>query len=153
MAGGEGAGECSGRQGFVSLSVGNQVSGPVGRPLSISVLLAIYNTRRARVVISRSRPSSPLFSLSASSPSVPSCCNSTFSLSRRLPGESLLLRRSISAATGKGMVMRVRQREGNSNGERERDSDAKSYRNGRGIEAELPTRANRASRFFTRERN
>lgn len=46
----------------MSLSVGNQVSGPVGRPLSISVLLAIYNTRRARVVISRSRPPR-LFSL------------------------------------------------------------------------------------------
>lgn len=36
-----GKGEPGGRQGFVSLSVGNQVSGPVGRPLSISVLLAV----------------------------------------------------------------------------------------------------------------
>lgn len=46
-------GACSGRQGFVSLSVGNQVSGPVGRPLSISVLLVAYNALgRARVVIS-----------------------------------------------------------------------------------------------------
>lgn len=53
--------EYSGRQGFVSLSVGNQVSGPVGRPLSISVLLAVYNTLRAS--LSRTlTPSSSLFS-------------------------------------------------------------------------------------------
>lgn len=59
--------ECSGRQGFVSLSVGNQVNGPVGRPLSISVLLAAYNA--PRVVISRSLfLSSYLLALSFSTP-------------------------------------------------------------------------------------
>lgn len=87
----------SGRQGFVSLSVGNQVSGPVGRPLSISVLLAVYNTCRARVVISRPRPFPP-----------------ATTLSRSLLLVIYLLRRPISAATGEGMMTRVRQREENS---------------------------------------
>lgn len=49
-----GKGAPGGRQGFVSLSVGNQVSGPVGRPLSISVLLAVQHTvPRVRVALSR----------------------------------------------------------------------------------------------------
>lgn len=56
---------CSGRQGFVSLSVGNQVSGPVGRPLSISVLLAAYNAP------GRARASLSLFSLSTPPPLSP----------------------------------------------------------------------------------
>lgn len=71
------AGECSGRQGFVSLSVGNQVSGPVGRPLSISVLLAIYNTRRAaRASLSRALALLASFLSIRLLSSVPSCCNS-----------------------------------------------------------------------------
>lgn len=62
-----GKGEPGGRQGFVSLSVGNQVSGPVGRPLSISVLLAVQlAVPRASRVISRALalPSPPPLSLS-----------------------------------------------------------------------------------------
>lgn len=41
----------------MSLSVGNQVSGPLGRPLSISVLLAAYNALRARARSRLPRPS------------------------------------------------------------------------------------------------
>lgn len=67
-----GKGEPGGRQGFVSLSVGNQVSGPVGRPLSISVLLAVQlAVPRASRVISRSRSPSACYGLDAFA-SVPS---------------------------------------------------------------------------------
>lgn len=77
--------ECSGRQGFVSLSVGNQVNGPVGRPLSISVLLAAYNA--PRVVISRSLfLSSYLLAPSFSTATISSC---SF-----LPPRDRVLRRS-----------------------------------------------------------
>lgn len=130
---------------WVIRSVGQRV----GRPLSISVLLAIYNTRRARARARRYLAlslSSPLYSLRPSAPAA----TLAFSSSCRLPGTSLPLRRSISTATGEGMVTRIQQREGNSNGERERDSNAKSYRNGRGVEAELPTRANRVTLLHAR---
>lgn len=52
--GGQEGQQPGGRQGFVSLSMGNQVSRLVGRPLSISVLLTVCNSLcRVRRILSR----------------------------------------------------------------------------------------------------
>lgn len=132
--------EYSGRQGFVSLSVGNQVSGPVGRPLSISVLLAVYNTLRAS--LSRAlTPSSSLFSSIHPLLLAPGPLQCYLSLSQLI-------------TTATGIVTRVGQREGNSNDERMRERERKggpqSYRNSGGTEAVLPTRANRITLIHAR---